>query len=99
MELYRQMNPDWRFADPTTFLLAEIAEIESERRYMEVQRLLGAQEDGTPVPVPKRYWPAQYGPTKPDSDDESDAGEDRANERDDEARAVAAEMLAEMGFA
>jgi len=56
MELHRKLNPDWRFSDPTAFLLAEIATIESSRRYFELAGRMGSDE------VPQEYWPARYGP-------------------------------------
>lgn len=77
MELHRKLNPDWRFADPVAYLLAEIATIESDRRYFEAARLM---ED-----VPERYWPARYGPAREDSSEQA-----TENNEADQARAVAA---------
>lgn len=92
MELHRKINPDWRFADPVPFLLAEIATIESDRRYLEVQRMVGADKNGEPNPVPDKYLPSRYGPPRESSDQTTDDGA-AAEERDVErARQIAAEM-------
>lgn len=84
MELHRTLNPDWRFADTTNYLLGEIATIESERRYFELARVM---ED-----VPEQYWPARYGPAREYSSDQ--ATENEA----DQAREVAAGIRAETGI-
>jgi hypothetical protein len=101
MQLHRTLNPQWRFNDPATYLLAEIATIESERRYLEVVRMLGVDDDGRPIPVPQHWWPAKYGP--PDEEhtaDSADAVDDgpaaRAAAADARARQVAAELRAEL---
>jgi hypothetical protein len=89
MELHRKINPDWRFNDTVSFLLAEIATIESDRRYFEAARVM---DD-----VPEQYWPARYGPASlsEDSSDQTTRSE-LAIESADRARAVADEMRAGM---
>ena len=90
MELHRKINPDWRFADPIPFLLAEIATIESDRRYFDIARIM---ED-----VPEQYWPARYGPQRDeDSSEQTTAEQTTEVDRDARARAGAAEIRAEMG--
>lgn len=91
MELHRNLNPDWRFADATPYLLAEIATIESDRRYFEVARVV---ED-----VPERYWPARYGPVRDeDSSDRTSVDETTEVDSDARARAGADAIRAEMGL-
>ncbi|MGC5249470.1 hypothetical protein ACPXB3_21400 [Gordonia sp. DT219] len=93
MELHRKINPDWRFSDPVPYLLAEIATIESDRRYFELARIM---DD-----VPERYWPAEYGPARADEDSSDQMTDGQTtSEMDSDARALAGaeQIRAEMGL-
>lgn len=92
MELHRKINPDWRFADPVPLLLAEIATIESDRRYLAVQRMVGVDKDGEPNPVPDKYLPSRYGPPRESSDQTTDDAATVEARDVERARQIAAEM-------
>lgn len=82
-ELFRKLNDNWRFEDPATYLLSEIAEIESSRRFFEAAQLMGGYEE-----VPNEYWPAEYRPrVEPEVVVEPDTSSDRARKVADEIRA------------
>ncbi|GAA1891886.1 hypothetical protein [Williamsia serinedens] len=96
MELHRELNPDWAFADPHTFLLAEIATLQSSLRFLTAQQLVGFDEDGNPNDVPETFWPATYGPHRTAEEDQPD--EPQHDSDDDVARAVADELLLMQGI-
>lgn len=84
------MNPDWRFSDPATFLLAEMATIMSWQRYM----MVAARTND--VPVPEMFHPATYGPSTSTGGDDSSDRPTAESDSDTRARAAAAEIRAEM---
>ena len=84
MELHRKLNPDWRFSDPATFLLSEMASMMSDLRYFATAEIVGGFDD-----VPVEYLPAKYGP--PSSEPEPPRPTESAIDR---ARQVAAEIRA-----
>lgn len=87
-ELYRTLNPNWRFEEPAAYLLAEIATIHSDIRFIQAVQLVGDSEN-----VPEEYWPAKYGPrTEQSEPEEPEQGESAA----DRARRVAAEIRAQL---
>ncbi|GGF39136.1 hypothetical protein [Williamsia phyllosphaerae] len=88
MELHRRMNPEWRFAEPNTFLLAEIANIQSWMRYFELSSRVERADD-----VPVMFRPAQYGPVREDPAPSKPADDPAAA---DAARSVAADLRAEL---
>ena len=83
MELHRKLNPDWRFSDPATFLLSEMASMMSDLRYFATADIVGGFDD-----VPNEYWPAEYRPRdEPEVVVEPDTSSDRARKVADEIRA------------
>ena len=84
MELFRAWNPDtWLWSDPSAMLLAEVATITSDMRYLQA-----AQFDWKDGEIPEQYWSARYGPPRP----EPLAVDDGQSKNVDTARQVAASM-------
>ncbi|WP_341258215.1 hypothetical protein [Gordonia malaquae] len=78
---YRALNPDYVWADPQTQLLAEVATLLSDLRFLDA---VSKFED-----LPDEYLPGRYGPGRPDEERVIDGA---AAEREQKAISVGAEL-------
>lgn len=87
--LFRSVNPDdWMWADINARLLAELATMASDMRFIAAASRMEE--------VPKDWRPTTYGPALQPVDDEDAPAE---SEKVDNARAIAEQIRAEMAGA
>lgn len=91
--LFRSLNPDtWMWAGVNPQLMAEVATMARDLRFITAARILGDD-------MPTEWQPARYGPPQEESEEAPDEATPLPADRDARALAVVKQIRAEMAVA